>query len=79
MLFSDNDTLAATPKPTPRKSLSAELDEKYHPVEQENTKPEMRKNRFAKLAQNINTWEDDLSHPVITYVTFRHNKSFVYM
>ena len=24
-----------------------------------------RRGRFANLAQTINTWEDDLSHPVI--------------
>ncbi|KAJ8302427.1 hypothetical protein KUTeg_018823 [Tegillarca granosa] len=36
--------------------------ENYQP---EPEQPSGRKGRFAKLAQNINNWEDDLSHPVI--------------
>lgn len=57
--MSDKDPM--TPVPTPRKSLSSP-PEKTRTHENGSTS---RKTRFAKLAQNIDQWEDDLSHPTI--------------
>lgn len=65
--WADTDDQSDTPVPAPRKSLSSPPDEKPKPAGQENVAvSSIRKSRFAQLAQNINTWEDDLSHPTIT-------------
>ncbi|KAL8608422.1 hypothetical protein ACOMHN_002655 [Nucella lapillus] len=59
---------ASGPVPVPRKSLSSPpLDRaRPHPHQGENTQPSSsRRKRFAQLADHINNWEDDLSHPSI--------------
>ena len=43
-----------------RASPEPQLDDEDH-----EPKPASRRNRLAALAQTINTWEDDLSRPVI--------------
>ncbi|KAK6184693.1 hypothetical protein SNE40_007110 [Patella caerulea] len=56
---SDGET--SVPVPVPRKSLSSPPPREPEPVSSST-----RGNRFAKLASNINSWEDDLSHPTIS-------------
>ncbi|XP_048253583.1 anillin-like isoform X3 [Haliotis rufescens] len=59
--WSDNPD-AASPVPVPRKSLSNCLDDENTPSQQA---PPSRRGRLAALAQNINSWEEDLSQPKI--------------
>ena len=49
------------PPAKPRRAPQPQLDDE----EYKQPKPATRRNRFAALAQTINTWEDDLSKPVI--------------
>ena len=54
-------TDAPSPHRAPEPTLAApSLQDALSP------KPSARRNRLAALAQNINNWEDDLSHPTIT-------------
>ena len=68
-MFNPGNKEESTPVPVPRKSLSSPPLERANRVgQQENTRPasqSQRKTRLAQLAQNIDNWEDDLSHPTI--------------
>ncbi|KAL8613911.1 hypothetical protein ACOMHN_032901 [Nucella lapillus] len=56
-----------SPVPTPRKSVASPPKEQVKPADTPSgAQPgSQRKSRFAQLASNISSWEDDLSHPTI--------------
>ena len=59
--FPDDDRMDVDPPVKPRRAApEPQLDDEDHEL-----KPASRRNRLAALAQTINTWEDDLSRPVI--------------
>ncbi|XP_005093567.1 anillin isoform X2 [Aplysia californica] len=73
-LQSENKIVNDSPVPIPRKSISTPPAERrvLSPAKTSPAKAldstnlgSTRKNRFAALAQNINNWEDDMSHHVV--------------